>query len=101
LLLLNLPPAAGRLPEQAGGPERAGLPPACLDGLNDWGRPGWGGPCPPAGRHRYQFRLFALDTLLPARADPSRVELEALGEKHALAVARLTGTYEKSAVRSP
>ncbi|MDP2361117.1 MAG: YbhB/YbcL family Raf kinase inhibitor-like protein [bacterium] len=96
-LLLNLPPAAGVLPEQAGNESRTGVPAGALDGLNDWGRGGWGGPCPPVGRHRYQFLLFALDTLLPLRADWSREELELLGETRALAVAQVTGTYQKSA----
>lgn len=92
-VLLNLPPEAGRLDEQAGnGPAVA----PALDGLNDWERGGWGGPCPPVGRHRYQFQLLALDTRLAARADWTRHQVEEAARGHELGRARLTGTYQKS-----
>jgi Raf kinase inhibitor-like YbhB/YbcL family protein len=94
-LLLNLPPVAGHLPERAGEPGAGGSPPGSLDGLNDWGRAGWGGPCPPVGRHRYQFVLFALDTQLTARPDWTRQQLEELARTHALGRAELTGVYQK------
>src|SRR5215831_15113806 len=42
-----------------------GLPAGTLEGSNDWGKAGYGGPCPPIGRHRYVFTLFALDVVLP------------------------------------
>lgn len=58
-MLYNLPPAAEGLPEAV---TSAKLPPGTLEGLNDWKRTGYGGPCPPIGRHRYYFRLYALDT---------------------------------------
>lgn len=94
-LLLNLPPAARGLPEQAGNAGHAGVPAGALDGLNDWGRPGWGGPCPPVGRHRYQFVLYALDTLLSTRQDWTRPQIEALAATHSRATAELTATYQK------
>jgi Raf kinase inhibitor-like YbhB/YbcL family protein len=94
-LLLGLPPAAGALPEQAGNAGHEGLPPGTLAGLNDWGRADWGGPCPPVGRHRYRFTLFALDTLPPPRADWTRPQLEALAGTRALARAELLATYRK------
>jgi Raf kinase inhibitor-like YbhB/YbcL family protein len=66
--------------------------------VNDFGRPGYGGPCPPKGHgpHHYHFKLFALDTdrlTLGASAKVAALETEA--EKHALAKAELVGIYER------
>ena len=66
------------------------------DGTNDWKRTGYGGPCPPIGRHRYFFKLYALDTTLPQLASPTKPELEAAMQGHVLAQAQLMGTYEKT-----
>lgn len=86
----DLPPAAGALPE--GGP----LPPGAHEGLNDWNRRGWGGPCPPVGRHRYFFKLYALDLpALPALARPTKAAVEQAMQGHVLAQATLVGTYRK------
>jgi Raf kinase inhibitor-like YbhB/YbcL family protein len=60
-MLYNLPPTAGQLAEAV---ERKALP-SSREGLNDWKRTGYGGPCPPIGRHRYFHKLYALDTILP------------------------------------
>lgn len=65
-------------------------------GVNDWKRTGYGGPCPPIGRHRYFFKLYALDTTLPALSRPTKAELEQAMKGHTLAEARLMGTYEKT-----
>jgi Raf kinase inhibitor-like YbhB/YbcL family protein len=62
-------------------------------GLNGWGRAEWGGPRPPIGRHRYFFRLFALDREL-ALARPAKIELERAMAGHILAEATLMGTYQ-------
>jgi Raf kinase inhibitor-like YbhB/YbcL family protein len=72
----------------------AGAPADGKDGLNDWDRTGWGGPCPPIGRHRYFFKLYALDTMLNLRR-PTKAELERAMKGHVLAEARLVGTYQK------
>lgn len=88
-VLLDLPATARNLPEAV----RA-LPPGTLDGVNDWQRTGYGGPCPPVGRHRYFFKLYALDTKLKL-VKPSKAELESAMEDHVLARAELIGTYEK------
>ena len=64
-------------------------------GLNDWGRASWGGPCPPIGRHRYFFKLYALDMELGDLDAPNKVELETAMDDHVLAKAELVGTYEK------
>lgn len=63
-------------------------------GLNDWNRAAWGGPCPPIGRHRYVFRLYALDRVLEL-ARPTKLELERAMAGHILAEATLVGTYQK------
>ena len=90
-VLYNIPPEATGLPEGVG---RA-LPAGTLEGLNDWKRTGYGGPCPPIGRHRYFHKLYALDTLLPDLKSPTKAQLEKAMEGHVLAKAELVGTYQK------
>jgi hypothetical protein len=90
-VLYNLPPTATGLPE--GGKE---LPQGTLQGKNDWKRTGYGGPCPPVGRHRYFFKLYALDTMLPDLNSPTKAQLEKAMEGHILAKAELIGTYQKT-----
>ncbi len=93
-VLYNLPASTTELPE--------GVPPAETvagggrQGRNDFGRLGYGGPCPPRGRpHRYFFKLYALDTELnlPARATKQEVERAMRG--HILADGQLMGTYQR------
>ena len=91
-LLYNLPPSAGGLPEDV---ERAALPEGTLEGENDWKRTGYGGPCPPIGRHRYFHKLYALDIELPDLGRPAKAALLAAMEGHVLAEAQLVGTYQK------
>jgi Raf kinase inhibitor-like YbhB/YbcL family protein len=88
-VLVDLPANARSLPEAV----RA-LPAGTLEGINDWQRTGYGGPCPPVGRHRYFFKLYALDTKLKL-VKPSKAQLESALEDHVLARAELIGTYEK------
>ncbi|MEW6035884.1 MAG: YbhB/YbcL family Raf kinase inhibitor-like protein [Candidatus Micrarchaeota archaeon] len=68
-----------------------------VEGTNDFGRAGYGGPCPPRGHgpHRYSFRLYALDTQMNLRPGASRHELERAMEGHVLENAELIGTYER------
>jgi Raf kinase inhibitor-like YbhB/YbcL family protein len=84
----NIDPAAGGLAEGES-------PPA--QGRNDFGRPGWSGPCPPPGHgaHRYFFRLYALDSRLDVGLHAGRRELERALSGHALATAELVGRYER------
>jgi Raf kinase inhibitor-like YbhB/YbcL family protein len=91
-VLYDLPPGAGLLEE---GVAAAALPKGTRQGLNDWKRTGYGGPCPPIGRHRYFFKLYALDTLLGdlGRADKAAVEKAMRG--HVVAHAELVGTCER------
>ena len=72
------------------------LPAGTLDGRNDWGRIGYGGPCPPIGRRRYFFKLYALDAVLPDLRQPTRAALETSMQDHVLATAELVGTYQKA-----
>lgn len=73
------------------------LPKGTEGGLNDWGRTGYGGPCPPIGRHRYFHKLYALDVRLEGLASPRKFQVEAAMEGHVLAQATLMGTYIKGA----
>jgi Raf kinase inhibitor-like YbhB/YbcL family protein len=91
-VLYNLPTSAVGLP-QAVKPEA--LPAGTSQGRNDWGRTGYGGPCPPIGRHRYFFKLYALDSLLPDLNGPTKAQLEAAMQGHIVEQATLMGTYER------
>jgi Raf kinase inhibitor-like YbhB/YbcL family protein len=72
------------------------LPQGTREGLNDWKRSGYGGPCPPVGRHRYFHKLYALDTLLGDLGAPTKAQLEKAMHGHVLARAELMGTYQKA-----
>lgn len=91
-VLYNLPADATELPE---GVAASGLPPGTHEGLNDWKRTGYGGPCPPIGRHRYFHKLYALDTVLPDLKHPTKAQLEQAMKGHVLAHAELVGTFHK------
>jgi hypothetical protein len=71
------------------------LPAGARLGENDWGKAAWGGPCPPIGRHRYVFTLYALDVVLGDRGALTRSALGAAIAGHVLAEAELVGTYER------
>ena len=77
------------------------LPPGAKEGLNDWKRTRYGGPCPPIGKHRYYFRLYALDVTLEELASPSKAALEAAMDGHVVTSAVLMGTYERIKGRDP
>jgi len=91
-VLYNIPPAADSL---AQGASAGPLPKGTLEGRNDWGRTGYGGPCPPIGRHRYFFKLYALDIVLPDLGQPDKKRLERAMQGHVLAQHELVGTYQK------
>jgi len=93
-VLHDLPPEATGLAE---GPADlpADLPAGTREGTNDWRRTGYGGPCPPVGRHRYFFKLYALDTVLGDLGHPTKARLLAAMEGHVLARAELMGTYQR------
>lgn len=89
-LLYNLPADGSGLDENV-----QSLPAGTLEGTNDWKRSGYGGPCPPIGRHRYFFKLYALDTVLPDLGEPRKDALEAAMQGHILEKTELIGTYQK------
>jgi len=91
-LIWNLPPTQHQLSE--GISKDPQLPDGVRQGLNDFHKPGYNGPCPPPGKpHRYYFRLFALDSDLQLKADPSRKDLESALKSHVLAETKLMGRY--------
>ena len=92
-MLYNMPPSTTSLPP---GVSRADLPPGTREGLNDWKRTGYGGPCPPIGRHRYFHKLHALDVQLPDLGTPTKAALEDAMVDHILASADLVGTYQRA-----
>jgi Raf kinase inhibitor-like YbhB/YbcL family protein len=91
-VLYDVPPSTRDLPAP-GGPRA--LPAGTREGRNDWGRTGYGGPCPPIGRHRYFFKLYALETTLGDLKSPTKAALEKAMNRHVLASATLMGTYQK------
>lgn len=91
-LLYNLPANSHGLAENVADSD---LPDGTLQGKNDWQRTGYGGPCPPVGRHRYFHKLYALDTLLPDLGQPDKSRLEQAMQGHILGQAELIGTYQK------
>ncbi|MGH8434673.1 MAG: YbhB/YbcL family Raf kinase inhibitor-like protein [Pseudomonas sp.] len=90
-VLYNLPVETTALPE-----DLHTLPPGTLQGLNDWQRTGYGGPCPPIGTHRYFHKLYALDSVLPDLGQLTKAQLESAMRGHVLAQAELIGTYRKA-----
>ncbi len=92
----NIPADVHHLPANAGDPASGLAPAGAVQSRTDFGRPGYGGACPPAGDapHRYQFTIFALDTeKLPLDADASPAMVGFNLQRHALARARITVTY--------
>lgn len=90
----DIPPGHTNLPEGAGKATTQGLKQA----VNDFGRPGYGGPCPPRGHgpHHYHFRLLALSTeSLPVRSGPACRDVEREARKHIIEEAILVGLYER------
>jgi len=92
-VLANLPADSAGLPE---GIAPAALPKGTVEGINDWKRTGYGGPCPPIGRHRYFHKLYALDVMLGGLKHPTKAQVEIAMKGHVLAHAELVGTYEKA-----
>jgi Raf kinase inhibitor-like YbhB/YbcL family protein len=76
--------------------EAAAVQTGARQGQNDWGRTGYGGPCPPIGRHRYFFKLYALDAALGQMGTPAKRDVERAMQGHVLATAELMGTYQRA-----
>lgn len=93
--LYNIPPSVTHLPEAASSKHL--LPVGSIEALNDFKRRAYGGPCPPSGRHRYIFRVRALDTVLEGDSH-SRAAVEHRIQGHVLAEGQLMGYYKKVAM---
>jgi Raf kinase inhibitor-like YbhB/YbcL family protein len=91
-LLYNIPPTVTGLPQAVAGDV---LPAGTQQGQNDWKRTGYGGPCPPIGRHRYFHKLYALDIELPDLHQPNKAQLEQTMSGHVIEQAELIGTYKR------
>jgi hypothetical protein len=91
-VLYDIPPGAPGLAEAV---KPGDLPKGTREGLNDWKRTGYGGLCPPVGRHRYFHKLYALDVTLGDLGRPTKARLEAVMQGHVLARAELVGTYQR------
>jgi Raf kinase inhibitor-like YbhB/YbcL family protein len=92
-VLYNVPPTTRGLPE---GVASKALPSGTREGTNDWKRTGYGGPCPPIGRHRYFHKLYALDIVLPDLGAATKAQVETAMRGHVVAHAELVGTYRKN-----
>jgi Raf kinase inhibitor-like YbhB/YbcL family protein len=93
-VLYNLPPATMSLAENL--PSSPELPDGSKQGVNDFGQPGYGGPCPPPGKpHRYFFKIYALDLPLGLKAGATRKDVETAIRGHVLAEGQLMGTYQR------
>lgn len=91
-VLYDIPPQADHLDQ---GVKSQALPAGTRQGLNDWKRTGYGGPCPPIGRHRYYHKLYALDIELGDLGTATKSTIERAMQGHILAEARLVGTYQR------
>jgi Raf kinase inhibitor-like YbhB/YbcL family protein len=92
-VVYNIPANTTELPENAA---KSWLPSGTAQGSNDWGKQTYGGPCPPIGRHRYFFKLYALDAELNGLSNPNKAQLERAMQGHIVGNAELIGTYQKA-----
>lgn len=91
-VLYNLPPTTTSFEQ---GVIQSDLPSGTLEGKNNWNQKGYGGPCPPIGKHRYFIKLFALDTILDELANPTSENLAKSMAGHILDQAELIGLYQR------
>ena len=91
-VLYNIPPYATGLPESITAKD---LPAGTMQGVNDWQRTGYGGPCPPVGNHRYFHKLYALNAVLPDLKSPTKALLEKTMQTHVITHAELVGFYQR------
>ncbi len=95
-VLYDVSATARMLPEGVPASGKLESPAAARQGKNDFGKLGWGGPCPPPGKpHRYFFRLHALDVVTGLEPGATKAEVERAMKGHVLAKAELYGTYAR------
>jgi Raf kinase inhibitor-like YbhB/YbcL family protein len=93
-VLFDLPPDTTALEENT--PKSQYLPGGAKQGLNDFQRLGYGGPCPPPGKpHRYYFKLYALDAMAELKPGATKQDLLGAMDGHILAQGQLMGTYQR------
>lgn len=92
-VLHSLPAETRELPENV--PGEATLPDGTQQGLSDFGRIGYGGPCPPSGTHRYFFKIYALDAKVDPGPDARKADLVKAMKGHILAEGQLMGKYRR------
>ncbi len=92
-VIYNMPPSTGELPEAVPGDET--LSSGARHGVNDFGRPGYGGPCPPRGIHRYIFTLYAVDSMLDLSGKVAKHDVERAMEGRMLGKGELMGKYRR------
>jgi Raf kinase inhibitor-like YbhB/YbcL family protein len=92
-VLYNLPPEELSLDENI--PPKKKLENGALQGMNDFRRIGYGGPCPPSGEHRYFFKLYALDSMLELEAGATKAQVMIALEGHVRAQGHLMGRYRR------
>lgn len=90
-VVYNIPASTNSLSEGV-----SQLPKGAHLGLNDWHQTAWGGPCPPIGKHRYFYKLYALDTKLSFSKSPTKAQIESAMKGHVLAKSEIIGLYEKT-----
>ncbi len=88
-LVWNIDPSTSEIPENS-------VPANAIQGLTDFQRNDWGGPCPPSGTHRYFFKLYALDSTLDIPASSQKADLESAMQNHILSQAELVGLYQRN-----
>ncbi len=92
-ILFNLPADTKELPEKF--PDDETLPDGTRQGVTDFGRTGYGGPCPPSGTHRYFFKIYALDSKIDIVSVVDKPELLKAMEGHILGQGQLMGKYKR------
>jgi Raf kinase inhibitor-like YbhB/YbcL family protein len=102
-LIYNLSASTHLIPEGVEPVKRVGVPVRAHQGINSFGHVGYGGPMPPVGhgRHRYIFKLYALDSELNLKPGATKEELQRAMRGHVLAEAHFTGTYERRQEKIP
>jgi phosphatidylethanolamine-binding protein (PEBP) family uncharacterized protein len=87
-LIVDIGPGTTEIPANS-------VPGAALQGTNDFGKQGYGGPCPPSGTHRYFFKLYALDIPLSLKSGATKAQLEEAMKGHILEKTELLGLYRR------
>ncbi len=91
-IVFNIPPGTNKLKEES---TSKNLPAGAVEGINDFRKNNYGGPCPPSGTHRYYFKLYALDKVLELKASAGKKELLAAMKGDILGSATLMGIYKR------